>query len=192
MIGVLSCLAGLVAAAGAATAVVALGGDDDPGVDIHFTADDADGAGTDATPLIGLDTDGATVPGTRYELLAGGLGSLRDHRGTPMVVNFFGSWCVPCRDEMPAFEAVHDDLGDRVAFVGIAFRDGADAARALVRQTGVTYETGRDPTGKIAEALDILKFPTTLLVDAEGRVVSTHPGELTARQLRALIDDHLL
>ena len=192
MIGLVSGLVGLLAAVAAATAVAALTDDDDRAADfdLHFTGDDADGAsGTDGSPLVGEDADGTLVPADRFELLGGGLGSLRDHLGTLMVVNFFGSWCAPCRKEMPALQTVADELGDRVVFVGIAVRDRAGAARDFVRDTGVSYETGLNPTGDLATAMEVITFPTTLLVGADGRVVATHRGALTAAELRTLIDE---
>lgn len=190
-VGALSGLIGLLAAGGVVTALA--DEDDRPTVDLRFEAGDADGSGGGGDRgLVGGDSDGALVPADQYALLGGGLGSLAQHRGTPLVVNFFGSWCLPCRTEMPAFEQVHDALGERVAFVGLAVRDSARDAQELVDSTGVSYEIGFDRTGKFVEALDILTFPTTLLVSSEGRVVSVQPGQLDARELRALIEDHLL
>jgi thiol-disulfide isomerase/thioredoxin len=192
-VGAISGLVGLLAAAGAATAVAAFTGSDrESSFDLHFTADDADGAVSDNTPLVGKDADGASVPTKQYELLTGGLGSLGDHKGTPMVINFWYSTCLPCRQEMPAFQSVSTELRGRVAFVGLAVRERAQTARDFVKETGVTYETGLDPSGALAEKLAVVLFPSTVLVDGDGKVVATHRGALTAAELRALIDDKLL
>lgn len=117
--------------------------------------------------------------------------ALSSLRGTPTVVNFFASTCVPCITEMPAFEEVHQELGDEVAFLGLAVADRADDARALVERTGVTYRTAQDPDATVISALGGTVLPTTVLLNADGEVVATHAGELDADELRALLADEL-
>jgi thiol-disulfide isomerase/thioredoxin len=186
-------LLGLLAAVGAASAVAALTGDDRRATDfeLRFTPDDADGAETDATPLIGKDVAGDRVPAKSYEVLTGGLSSLRDHQGTPMVVNFWQSNCVPCRTEMPALQSVHQSLGRQVAFVGLGVFERDKNARAFVKDTGVTYETGLDPSGYFADAFSVVTFPSTYLVDRDGQIVATHLGAITASELRAPITEKI-
>ncbi len=111
--------------------------------------------------------------------------------GTPTVVNFFSSTCVPCITEMPAFEEVHQDLGGQVEFLGLAVADRPEDAQALVDRTGVTYETAQDKDTSVFNALGALVLPTTVLLDADGTVVASHPGALDADQLRALLADEL-
>lgn len=104
--------------------------------------------------------------------------------GRPAVVNFFASNCAPCVLEMPAIERVHQDLGDDVAFVGLAVNDRPEDAAALVRRTGVTYATYRDPDATAYLFFDAIRLPTTVFLDARGRVVEKHTGELTEDELR--------
>lgn len=111
--------------------------------------------------------------------------------GTPTVVNFFASTCVPCIEEMPAIEQVHLDLGDEVAFLGLAVSDRPEDAQALVERTGVTYRTAQDKDGSVINALGGLVLPTTVLLDADGTIVAMHPGELDESDLRDLIADEL-
>src|SRR5690349_181292 len=75
--------------------------------------------------------------------------SFADHHGTPMVVNFWSSSCAPCVTEMPDLEAVHQEYGDRVAFIGVDVRDGVGSGQAMADRTGVSYELVRDPDGKV-------------------------------------------
>lgn len=169
----------------AALGVVALldGGGDAP------AAGDGDGvAGYELSPAGELP---ASVADVRLVSLDGGddraLGELLG--STPVVVNFFGSWCVPCIDEMPALEAVHQSLGDRVTFVGMANRDTAERALATVAATGVTYPTYDDPDASALTYFGGLAMPTTVFIDASGEVVDVHSGPLTEAELRSRLDD---
>jgi thiol-disulfide isomerase/thioredoxin len=133
------------------------------------------------------DRSPTSMPDTRYTLLAGSTSSLRDHQGTPMVINFWYSTCPPCRLEMPAIESVHEQVGDQVAFVGLAVKDDPDGARSFVSETGVTYEIGLDPSGELALRFGIFLMPTTFFIDAGGHIVNQHTGTLTGDTLRSLL-----
>lgn len=108
-------------------------------------------------------------------------------RGGPVLVNFFSSTCIPCITEMPAFEEVHQELGDEVTFLGLAVADRPADALALVEQTGVTYRTARDADSAVITALRGTMLPTTVLLDADGEIVASHAGALDADQLRSLL-----
>lgn len=114
---------------------------------------------------------------------------LADYEGRPLVVNVFASWCAPCVREMPAIERVKQDVGDRVAFLGIATNDRIEDALALVEQTGITWDVARDPHGDAAEALGVVRMPTTFLVSPDGEVVEHHGGTTDEDELRALIEE---
>lgn len=111
--------------------------------------------------------------------------AVADLVGEALVINFFASWCGPCRAEMPDFEQVHQQLGDDVRFIGLAVNDRADDAAALVAETGVSYEWGFDVDAKIFEALEALVMPTTVFVNPSGEIVEVHAGILTADALAA-------
>ena len=116
-------------------------------------------------------------------------------RGTPTVVNFFASTCIPCITEMPAFEAVYQELGGAEApvdFLGMAIStDRSEDALALVESTGVTYPTGKDLDSSVAAALDVTLLPTTVFLDADGNVAASSSGELSADELKDLLADEL-
>ena len=141
--------------------------------------------------LVSEDTAGDPVPDATIDDLDGGTFTLADYAGRPMVVNFFGSWCVPCRKEMPDLEQVHQAYGERVAFVGIAVNDTVDDARDFVEDTGVSYDIGRDTDGEVYPAFGSVNMPTTALVSADGRIVKVVAGAITAERLQGLIRDEL-
>jgi cytochrome c biogenesis protein CcmG, thiol:disulfide interchange protein DsbE len=136
--------------------------------------------------------DGAAAAGPgHYETLEGKTASLADLRGKPVVVNFFASWCTPCRLEMPDFERVHVKLGDRVHFVGLNLQEDAKQASDVVAATKVTYGIGLDRDGAVYRNLGGLTMPTTVLLDAKGTVVNVHAGSLDSAGLTNLIADKL-
>jgi thiol-disulfide isomerase/thioredoxin len=192
VLGTVGAVFALVLAIGAGAVVKALESDPTqpkPEVSLTFDAKD-DESGQD--DLIGGDVSGKPAPDARFALLGGGDSmSLADLKGTPVVVNFFATWCVPCVKEMPGFEQVHQEIGDELAFVGIDLRDSESGARELVDKTGVTYTIGRDPSGSLFEAFDAVNMPSTFLIAADGTVVASHAGALTADELRDLIDKNL-
>ncbi len=169
----------LLAAVGTAFAVDSLV-DDGPQVDaeLSFSAEDT-------VPPEGSGATGSFLPHESWERFDGeGSASLADYSGRPLLLNFFASYCVPCAREMPALQSVADELGDRVAVVGMNLVDEEDAARALVEQTGVTYDLGRDEDGALARALGVVNLPTTVFASADHEVVEVHTGALSEGQLR--------
>jgi len=129
----------------------------------------------------------------RFDGFAGGPGfSLPDDlAGRPLVVNFWASWCTPCRKEMPVLQALSQQLRGRVDFLGVDYLDQAGAARRLAAETGVTYRLAADPRGRAGAELGITGLPTTLFIDAGGVLVGRRVGELDARRLREAIGGYL-
>jgi thiol-disulfide isomerase/thioredoxin len=129
---------------------------------------------------------GWSLPDLEVDSFEGEPVSLSDYTGTPLVVNFWASWCPPCIAEMPDLEAVHQLADGRVTFVGINTQDTQERAGELVQQTGVTYDLVRDPDAALFQAFGVFAMPTTFYVDAAGNVVARHSGLLTRD---ALLDD---
>jgi cytochrome oxidase Cu insertion factor (SCO1/SenC/PrrC family)/thiol-disulfide isomerase/thioredoxin len=135
-------------------------------------------------------TGGPTVPsGTPIRVPGlGGAGPVRvgdAHRFT--VITFFSSTCTVCATELPGIEHEYRKTHGSADFVGVDVADQAAAARALIARTGVTYPVGADPTGATAARFGVTGLPYTVIVDPSGRVVTTHPGLLTADQLDYLL-----
>jgi cytochrome c biogenesis protein CcmG/thiol:disulfide interchange protein DsbE len=130
------------------------------------------------------------LPSVEVEMADGTTATLTDFvDGTPLVLNFFASWCAPCRAEMPGFAAVHRDIGDRVNFLGLALQDTNDASAELVELTGVAYPWGLDPTGEILVELGGFAMPTTVYIAADGEIVGTENGAIDESQLRDRLTD---
>ena len=96
---------------------------------------------------------------------------LSDLEDQVVVLNFWASWCPPCRWEMPSFEKTYQEYKEQgVMFVGVAISDFESAALKFAGLTGVTYPIGLDITGEISRAYRVLSLPTTLFIDHEGNV----------------------
>jgi len=114
-----------------------------------------------------------------------------DLAGRPLVVNFWASWCAPCRKEMPVLQAAAQQLRGRVDFLGVDYLDQAGPARRLAAETGVTYRLAADPRGRAGTKLGVTGLPTTLFIDTGGVLAGRKVGELDARRLREAIHGYL-
>ena len=128
---------------------------------------------------------------SRFTYFNGEEGSLQDFLGTPLVVNFWASWCGPCVVEMPAFEAVYQEFKDRVAFLGLNINDDPERALELVERTGVTYLVAQDDGNAVMNALGAVSMPTTVLIAPNGETVAIRGSRLRAKDLRKLIEENL-
>ncbi len=114
-------------------------------------------------------------------------------KGRPVVVNFWGSWCVPCQDEAPIFEAAWQKYqAAGVVFIGVDERDTPAAARAFLRQYGTTYATGPDDqTGSIAISYGVTGTPETVFISRSGTVLRHEGGPVDDRTLELGIENLL-
>src|SRR5919109_5019640 len=117
---------------------------------------------------------------------------LEDLRGKVVLLNFWASWCVPCRLEAEALEAAWKKYKDRgVVFLGVNIQDQEDKARAFIEEFGITYLNGRDTSGKIAVEYGVWGIPETFFIEAQGRLTYKHAGELRAPIIAAKLDEAL-
>jgi cytochrome c biogenesis protein CcmG/thiol:disulfide interchange protein DsbE len=109
--------------------------------------------------------------------------SLAAYAGRPVVVNFFASWCVPCKKETPLLARFFRTPHGRVAMIGVDVNDTATAALRFVRRAGVTYPVGVDRTAAIATAWGVVAIPQTFFLDAGRHVVKRVLGAVTLAEL---------
>ena len=105
--------------------------------------------------------------------------SLASLAGRPAVVNFWASWCGPCRKEAPELKRLDRQLGGRARLVGVDWSDNAASARAFIRKAGWTYPNLRDGGGAVGNRYGLRGLPTTFILDGRGRIVRQMTGPQT-------------
>ena len=127
---------------------------------------------------------GEPAPDAPVERLDGsGETSLADYRGRWVLVNFWASWCEPCRTEAPALERYSRRHADDLDVVGIAVKDSTAAATEFAREYDLTYDLLRDGAGERMDAWGILALPESFLVDPEGDLALIHRGPVDEQDL---------
>lgn len=116
--------------------------------------------------------------------------SLAGLSGRVVLLNFWATWCLECRSEMPVFERLHHELSAQgLAVVGINVREGTSAIREYGKELGLTFPLILDLSGKINSAYGVIGLPTTFLIGRDGRAVAlaVGPREWDGKPARALI-----
>jgi cytochrome c biogenesis protein CcmG/thiol:disulfide interchange protein DsbE len=125
-------------------------------------------------------------------LLGGGEVTLSSLRGKPVVINFWASWCPPCRDEASVLEKMWQAYRNRgVTFIGVDIQDTEEAARAYIEEFQVTYPNGRDIDGRITIDYGVSGIPVTFFIDGEGLIVSRWVGAVDEALLTTGIEELL-
>ncbi|MEM7275953.1 MAG: TlpA disulfide reductase family protein [Actinomycetota bacterium] len=127
-----------------------------------------------------------------FQTSDGAEGTLADYRGEALVVNFFASWCGPCRAELPEFQQVHLANQADVTFVGVSHDLDEVSWRSLVEETGITFDTVFQPNSEIWRQLDAKGMPSTAFISPNGEVLQVWTGILSEEKLQELIDEHFL
>jgi thiol-disulfide isomerase/thioredoxin len=110
--------------------------------------------------------------------------SLADYQGKPLIVNFFASWCEPCKKETPLLARFYRDEGGKVPIVGLDENDVMSNAMSFTRTEGVRYPVGWDPRLTAASAYGVGGLPQTFFLDARHRIVDRVFGAVTLTALR--------
>ncbi len=129
--------------------------------------------------------EGGVAPDFTINTYDGKTFTLSQNRGKVVLVNFWASWCGPCRSEAPDLNALWDEFKDRgVLFIGVGHLDNEKDARGFLREFGVEYPTGPDNGTEVSDKYRIKAVPETYIVDKQGNLAITIPGPTTTADLR--------
>lgn len=124
------------------------------------------------------------APDFQVELLTGKKIKLSDFRGKkPVIVNFWASWCGPCRTEAPLLSKIGSEYGDEVEFIGIAINDGKKEAKAFLKEFDINYDNGMDITGSINKSYKITGIPETFFIDINGDIIDHWIGPIDEKNM---------
>lgn len=140
-----------------------------------------------ASPLVGK-----PAPDFKLELLRGGTLRLSQLKGKALIVNFWASWCIPCREEAPLLRDTQTKYASRgLVIVGITVSDKPEDSRRFAEEFGLNYPNLIDPKGKTGVDYGVTGVPETYFIDRKGMIVTKKIGPIYAEELERRIGDIL-
>jgi cytochrome c biogenesis protein CcmG, thiol:disulfide interchange protein DsbE len=115
--------------------------------------------------------------------------SLEQLKGRPVVINFWASWCGPCKMEHPVLEWGQREFGQQAQFLGIVFEDTEDNARQFLNQYGASFPQLVDLRSTVAVDYGVAGVPETYFIDTQGIIRGKHVGPIDPRSLKEWIDE---
>jgi cytochrome c biogenesis protein CcmG/thiol:disulfide interchange protein DsbE len=142
------------------------------------------------TGLSGITMVNRPAPDFTLKTFKGATISLKSLRGKPVVINFWASWCPPCREEAPLLERTWRTYQNRgVIFIGVDLQDRLEDALNYIRKFDITYPNGPDPIGEISIDYGVAGLPVTFFVSRKGEIVRRHVGAIDKRTLISSIEE---
>jgi thiol-disulfide isomerase/thioredoxin len=114
--------------------------------------------------------------------------SLSQFSGKPVLINFWASWCPPCRSELPALQAAFEQYGHQIGFIAVDVKESPETVAAFVQEMGLTFPVALDTAGQVSNELyQVRGIPTTIFVDAQGVVSARHVGPLDSAAIEGYL-----
>lgn len=123
------------------------------------------------------------------ETLSGAHIHLADLRGQPVLINFWATWCGPCREEMPLIEGYYRRNNSSLRVLAINFDEPVEDVQAFIAENGFTFDVLLDPDTRVADLYRVRGLPTTIFIDPEGVIRYRHIGPLSEKQLVSYLQE---
>lgn len=158
-----------------------------------FTSGGAPGGAAVNRSVVEVAVERETAPDFTLAMPGGGELRLSDLRGQAVMLDFWASWCQPCREEAPALaQAYREYRGRGVEFVGVNLWDDAGDAQRFLQEQGHRYPNGIDAEGKIAISYGVRGIPEKFFINRDGQIVRKFSGPMNPALLRQILDDLLV
>jgi len=147
--------------------------------------------GGDAAALAPAPVAGHPAPDFELETLAGETIRLSDFAGKPVLVNFWATWCAPCRAEFPDFQEASIDNADKLVIIGInnTAADQPELVDDFVAEMGATFPIVLDQDGKVSDTYQIRGLPTSIFIDRDGIVQEVFTGPINKAYIEAMLNE---
>lgn len=122
---------------------------------------------------------GSPAPAFELPLLSGGRQKLGDLKGKAVLINFWATWCPPCKEEMPLLQAYQQKYAGRLVVLGIDSQEEQAVAQAFIQERNFTFPILLDQDGRVTDSYYAKNFPTSFFVDDQGVLRAQHVGQLT-------------
>lgn len=131
---------------------------------------------------------GTVAPDFAVDLLSGGTTSLNIHRGKPIVLTFFTSWCPPCLEQLAVLDNIEAKYGSKVQFIGINLysQDNEDDVKSVINRYGINFPIGLD-NGTIKADYGIISIPTTVFIDKQGTIIDYTTGTMSEEAVESIV-----
>ena len=133
-------------------------------------------------------TVGSPAGDFTLERLDGETVQLSDLQGKAVLVNFWATWCVPCRAEMPLIEQYAQQYGDQLVVLGVNYAESPRAVADFVAEVGITFPILLDRDGRTADSYFVRSYPATFFIDQQGIIRAQHLGVLTTEQMPVYLE----
>jgi cytochrome c biogenesis protein CcmG, thiol:disulfide interchange protein DsbE len=135
---------------------------------------------------------GSDVPALTFDCPGGGTLDLTRAPGVPTVVNLWGSWCAPCREELPLMQELAEGGVDRIRVLGVISRDGEPQAESFADDAGITFPSAFDGDGELMAELGLNALPYTFFLAADGTLAHSELGPIdSVAELKGLVAEYL-
>ena len=133
-----------------------------------------------------------TAPDFTVSDLNGNEVHLSDYKGKPIVINFWATWCSPCKMELPDFQSAYEKYGDDIVFMMInltdGYRDTVDTVKEFCNTNGYTFPVFFDTQYTASEAYSAYSIPTTVAINIDGEIIDTRIGTMSSRDIESLME----